>query len=58
MQHQFGIIERQFAFTKVRYRGLGKIAHRLYVACALSNTVMAKKTLLRPGRSDLQVRFA
>ena len=46
VEHQFGIIKRQFGFSKVRYRGLDKNAHRLFVACALSNLVVAKKTLL------------
>ena len=54
VEHQFGIIKRQFGFSKVRYRGLDKNAHRLFVACALSNLVMAKKTLLRRSRLGLQ----
>ena len=54
VEHQFGIIKRQFGFSKVRYRGLDKNAHRLFVACALSNIVMAKKTLLRRTRIGLQ----
>jgi transposase, IS5 family len=54
VEHQFGIIKRQFGFTKVRYRGLDKNAHRLFVACALSNLVIAKKTLLRRHRLELQ----
>ena len=47
MEHPFGILKLRFGFTKVRYRGLAKNAHRLVTACALSNLVMAKKTLLR-----------
>lgn len=54
VEHQFGIIKRQFGFSKVRYRGLDKNAHRLFVACALSNLVMAKKTLLRRSQPGLQ----
>lgn len=50
VEHQFGIIKRQFGFTKVRYRGLAKNAHRLFVACALSNLVMAKRDLLKRSR--------
>ncbi len=50
VEHQFGIIKRQFGFTKVRYRGLEKNAQRLFVACALSNLVMAKKQLLKRRR--------
>lgn len=58
VEHQFGIIKRQFGFSKVRYRGLDKNAHRLFVACALSNLVMAKKTLLRRSRLGLQASCA
>lgn len=47
VEHQFGILKLRFGFTKVRYRGLAKNAHRLVTACALSNLVMAKKALLR-----------
>ena len=58
VEHKFGIIKRQFGFTKVRYRGLDKNAHRLFVTCALSNLVMARRTLLRRVRSDLQASCA
>lgn len=47
VEHQFGIIKRRFGLTKVRYKGLDKNAHWLFVACALSNVVMAKQPLLR-----------
>ena len=47
VEHQFGILKLRFGFTKVRYRGLAKNAHRLVTACALSNLVMAKNALLR-----------
>ncbi len=50
VEHPFGIIKRQFGFTKVRDRGLAKNTHRLVVACALSNLVMVKKTLLKRRR--------
>ena len=58
VEHPFGIIKRQFGFTKVRYRGLAKNAHRLFVACALSNLVMAKRALLKRSRLKLQARCA
>lgn len=58
VEHQFGIIKRQFGFNKVRYRGLDKNAHWLFVACALSNLVMAKKTLLKRKRRLLQASYA
>ena len=54
VEHQFGIIKRQFGFSKVRYRGLTKNAHRLFVACALSNLVMVKKVLLKDKGRKLQ----
>jgi IS5 family transposase len=58
VEHQFGIIKRQFGFNKVRYRGLDKNAHRLFVACALSNLVMAKKTLMKRKPPPLQASYA
>ena len=58
VEHQFAIIKRQFGFTKVRYRGLEKNANRLFVACALSNLVMVKKTLLRFNASKAQMIYA
>jgi IS5 family transposase len=58
VEHQFAIIKRQFGFSRVRYRGLEKNAHRLFVACALSNLVMAKKWLLKRRRLALQASFA
>ena len=47
VEHQFGIVKLRFGFTKVRYGGLAKNAHRLVTACALSNLVMVKKASLR-----------
>jgi len=58
VEHQFGIIKRQFGFTKVRYRGLEKNAQRLFVVCALSNLVMAKKQLLKRRRVKLRPSYA
>ncbi len=52
------LIQRQFGFTKVRYRGLGKNVHRLLTACALSNLVMAKKMLLGQHRQPLRASYA
>ncbi len=53
VEYQFGIIKRQFGSRKVRYRGLAKNAHRLFVACALSKLVMAKRDLLKRSRMKL-----
>ncbi len=47
VEHAIGIIKRVFGFTKVRYRGLDKNAHRLLVTCALANLFMARRHLLR-----------
>lgn len=58
VEHQFAVIKRQFGFSKVRYRGLAKNAHRLFVACALSNLVMAKKALMKRRRWEVQGSFA
>lgn len=58
VEHQFAVIKRQFGFNKVRYRGLAKNAHRLFVACALSNLVMAKKALMKRKRWEWQASCA
>jgi len=45
VEHVFGVIKRVFGFTKVRYRGLAKNAHALFVLCALTNLYMARRRL-------------
>lgn len=47
VEHAFGLIKGVFGFTKVRYRGLEKNAHRLFVTCALANIFMARHHLMR-----------
>lgn len=47
VEHAIGVVKRVFAFTKVRYRGLEKNAHRLFVTCALANLFMARHHLMR-----------
>ena len=47
VEHCFGVIKRVFGFTKVRYRGLDKNAHRLFVTCALTNLFVVRHRLLR-----------
>ena len=47
VEHVFGVIKRVFGFAKVRYRGLDKNAHRLFVTCALANLFMVRHHLLR-----------
>ncbi len=46
VEHPMLVIKRIFGFRKVRYRGLHKNAHRLFVTCALANLFMARKVLL------------
>ena len=47
VEHCFGVMKRVFGFTKVRYRGLEKNAHRVFVTCALVNLFIVRKRLLR-----------
>jgi len=47
VEHAFHVIKRVFGFVMVRYRGLDKNAHRLFVTCALANLFMARRHLLR-----------
>lgn len=47
VEHPFHVIKRIFGFTKTRYRGLEKNAHRLFVTCALTNLYMMRRRLLR-----------
>ena len=37
VEHPFLVIKRVFGFAKVRYRGLAKNTHRLWVSCGLTN---------------------
>ena len=50
VEHLFSVMKCRFGFTKVRYKGLAKNAHHLFVSCALVNLVMAKKVLLQQKR--------
>jgi IS5 family transposase len=47
VEHSIGVIKRVFGFAKVRYRGIAKNAHRLFVTCALANLFIARRHLLR-----------
>lgn len=47
VEHSIGVVKRVFKFAKVRYRGLRKNAHRLFVACALANLFTVRRRLLR-----------
>jgi transposase, IS5 family len=47
VEHAIGVIKRVFGFVKVRYRGLAKNAHRLFVTCALANLYLVRGRLMR-----------
>ena len=57
VEHPFWIMKGLFGFRKVRYRGLAKNAHHLFVSCALVNLAMAKKKLLKAQRLP-QAKYA
>ena len=46
VEPSIGVIKRVFGFTKVRYRGLAKNTHRLWVTCGLANLFIARHRLL------------
>jgi transposase, IS5 family len=45
VEHSIGVIKRLFGFAKVRYRGLDKNAHRLFVTAALANLFTVRHRL-------------
>jgi IS5 family transposase len=47
IEHVFQVMKLKFKFVKVRYRGLKKNAHRLFVTCALVNLFLSRKKLLQ-----------
>ncbi|RKT20468.1 IS4 family transposase [Paraburkholderia sp. RAU2J] len=50
VEHVFAVVKRLWGFTKVRYRGLAKNAHRAFVALALANVYLSRKKLMAPVR--------
>jgi IS5 family transposase len=46
VEHVFLVMKRIFGFAKVRYKGLAKNAHQVFVQSALVNLYMARKFLL------------
>src|SRR5437867_8217274 len=46
VEHVFQVMKLQFGFVKLRYRGLKKNAHRLFVTCALVNLFLSRQKLL------------
>ena len=58
VEHPFFDSQAALGFSKVRYRGMAKNANRLYVACALTNVVMAQTVLKSRWRKDYCSRVA
>jgi IS5 family transposase len=46
VEHVFQVMKLKFGFVKLRYRGLKKNAHRLFVTCALVNLFVSRNKLL------------
>lgn len=46
VEHAILVIKRIFGFCKVRYRGLAKNTHWLFVMCGLANLYMARRHIL------------
>src|SRR5947209_8168677 len=46
VEHVFQVMKLQLGFVKLRYRGLKKNAHRLFVTCALVNLFLSRRKLL------------
>src|SRR5438132_2305867 len=46
LEQAFPVMKLTFGFVKVRYRGLKKNAHRLFVTCALVNLFVSRRKLL------------
>ena len=46
VEHTFQVMKLKFGFVKVRYRGLKKNAHQLFVICGLVNLFLSRKKLL------------
>lgn len=55
VEHSFLTIKQLFKFTKVRYKGLRKNAHRFFVACGLANLHRARRFLLRQDRRGASI---
>ena len=46
VEHVFLVIKRIFGWAKVRYRGLAKNTHWLFISCGLANLYVARRRLL------------
>ena len=46
VEHPFQVMKLKFGFVKLRYRGLKKNAHQLFVICGLVNLFLSRKKLM------------
>ena len=46
VEHAFLVIKRIFGWAKVRYRGLAKNTHWLYISCGLANVYVSRRRLV------------
>ncbi len=46
VEHVFQVMKLKFGFVKLRYRGLKKNAHQLFVICGLVNLFLSRQKLL------------
>jgi IS5 family transposase len=46
VEHAFLVIKRIFGWAKVRYRGLAKNTHGLFISCGLANLYVTRRRLL------------
>ena len=47
VEHPFRVLKRQFAYTRVRYRGLAKNTAQIVTLFALSNLWMARRQMMK-----------
>jgi IS5 family transposase len=47
VEHVFQVMKLKFGFVKLRYRGLKKNAHQLFVICGLVNLFLSRRKLVR-----------
>lgn len=45
VEQAFLVIKRMFGWSKVRYRGLAKKTHWLFISCGLANLYMVRRRL-------------
>jgi IS5 family transposase len=46
VEHVFQVMKLKFGFVKLRYRGLKKNAHQLFVICGLVNLFLSRQKLM------------